>query len=100
MEPVTDHARTRMQQRGIRPEVLEALLDFGRSRHLHSGGREVVYFDKKAKARLARENPAAAREAARLTRTAIAALWADLHTGRRGPRSAARTAGRVGSSLL
>jgi hypothetical protein len=66
---LTPHARTRMQQRGIRPEALEALLDYGRVRHLHQGGREILFFDKKARARLARANPGAAREADRLTRT-------------------------------
>ena len=58
-----------MQQRGIRPEALEALLDFGRVRYLHQGGREILFFDKKARARLARADPAAAREAERLTRS-------------------------------
>ena len=58
-----------MRQRGIRPDVLEALLDFGRVRHLHDHGREIVYFDKKARARLARANPAAARDAEKLIRT-------------------------------
>jgi len=65
----TDHARARMQQRGIRPEALEALLDFGSARHLHSKGREMVFFDKAARARLFRDNPDAAREAERLCRT-------------------------------
>jgi len=46
---LTDHARARMQKRGIRPEALEALLEFGCARHLHSRGREIVYFDKAAK---------------------------------------------------
>ena len=69
MNFLTPHARTRMQQRGIRHGALETLLDFGRVRHLRTGGREIVYFDKKAKARLARANPDAAREAERLTRT-------------------------------
>ena len=66
---LTPHARARMQQRGIRPEALEALLDFGRARYLRNGGREILYFDKKAKARLARADPDAAREAEKLTRT-------------------------------
>ena len=44
----THHARARMQQRGIRRDALEALLDLGRSKHLHSEGRELVYFGKKA----------------------------------------------------
>jgi hypothetical protein len=66
---ITKHGALRMQQRGIRPAALEALLDFGRVRHLHQGGREILFFDKKARARLARANPGAAREAERLTRT-------------------------------
>jgi hypothetical protein len=69
MEFLTPHARSRMQQRGIRPEMVEALLAFGRVRYLHQDGREVVFFDKKAKARLARVAPVAAREAERLART-------------------------------
>ena len=66
---LTSHARARMQQRGTRPKALEALLDFGRARHLHDNGCEIVYFDKKARARLSRADPAAAREAEKLTRT-------------------------------
>ncbi len=69
MQSLTHHARARMQQRGIRPEAIAALLDFGSSRHLHSKGRELVLFDKKARARLAKANPSAAREAGRLRRT-------------------------------
>lgn len=43
----TEHARTRMQQRGIPPAAIEALLDDGRSA---SAGRgcEVLFFDKAA----------------------------------------------------
>ena len=66
---LTSHAAARMQQRGIRAQALEALLDFGRERHIHFRGREIVYFDKKARARLAKENAAAAREAERFSRT-------------------------------
>jgi Domain of unknown function (DUF4258) len=69
MLDLTPHALTRMQQRGIRPDALEALLDYGRARHLHSKGREVVFFDKRARARLENDRPAVAREAARLSRT-------------------------------
>lgn len=50
---LTLHARARMQQRGIRPEMLEALLDYGREVHV-AGGGEVVFFDKRARARLAK----------------------------------------------
>ena len=66
---ITAHARARMQQRGIRPEVLEALLAFGSERHLAGQDCDIVFFDKKAKKRLARADPAAAREAARFIRT-------------------------------
>jgi hypothetical protein len=66
---LTAHARARMQQRGIRPEALEALLDFGRVRYLRERGREVVYFDKAARRRLLKENPQAAKEAEKLRRT-------------------------------
>jgi hypothetical protein len=69
MDFLTPHARTRMQQRGIRPEALEALLDYGRVQQLHSCGREIVYFDRRAKGRLTRANPNLAREVERLTRT-------------------------------
>ena len=50
---LTPHARTRMQQRGIRPEMLEALLDYGREVHV-AGGRDLIFFDKRARARLAK----------------------------------------------
>ena len=50
---LTPHARVRMQQRGIRPEMLDALLDFGREVHV-PGGRDLVFFDKQARARLAK----------------------------------------------
>ena len=64
----TDHARARMQQRGIRRAALDTLLDYGRS--VRAGdGCEMFFFDKAARARLLREEPAAAREAERLCRT-------------------------------
>jgi hypothetical protein len=50
---LTSHARARMQQRGIRPEMLEALFDYGREVHV-AGGRDLVFFDKPARARLAK----------------------------------------------
>lgn len=49
----TPHARVRMQQRGIRLEMLDALLDYGREVHV-AGGRDLVFFDKRARARLAK----------------------------------------------
>ena len=71
MEPwlLTPHARVRMQQRGIRGDALDALLDFGAERHVHSDGREIVFLDKKARARLARSNPDVARAAERVRST-------------------------------
>lgn len=50
---MTDHARVRMQQRGITEPVLECLLAFGSSAHDHRGG-ELIYFDHHARTRLRR----------------------------------------------
>lgn len=47
---LSGHASVRMRQRGIRAEALEALLDFGRERHLHVKGRTIVYFDRLGRA--------------------------------------------------
>ena len=59
MQPaLTRHAQTRMQQRAIRPEVLERLLEFGREAFDHNGG-VVLYFDKAARRRLTRDRPGA-----------------------------------------
>lgn len=65
---LTLHARARMQQRGIKAEALEALLDFGRTSHVDRG-REIVFFDKAARVRLAKLNPLVAKVAERLRRT-------------------------------
>ena len=62
---LSPHARIRMQQRGIRAETLDALLDFGRVAHA-GGGRDIVFFDKKARARLASANAVAAADAERV----------------------------------
>jgi hypothetical protein len=51
--PLTTHARVRMQQRGIPAALLEDLLDYGRAMHDHRGAT-VLYFDKRARAALAR----------------------------------------------
>ena len=58
MHLLTDHARARMQQRGISAAALAALLDFGRQLHVDRGC-DLVFFDKRARARLAKANPAA-----------------------------------------
>jgi hypothetical protein len=65
---LTRHARARMQQRGIPAAALEALLAYGREAHDHHGGA-IVYLDKAARARLAKAEPSAARNAASLART-------------------------------
>jgi hypothetical protein len=65
---LTDHARARMQQRGIRPEMLEALLDYGCDVHV-PGGRDIVFFDKRARARLAKARIIRDAEADRLCRS-------------------------------
>jgi hypothetical protein len=54
-----------MQQRGISASALEALLDFGRVARA-GRGRELVFFDRKARERLAHANALAAGEAARV----------------------------------
>jgi hypothetical protein len=50
---VSDHARIRMQQRGIPPAVLDCLLTYGHSEYDHQGAC-IVYFDKASRARLSR----------------------------------------------
>jgi hypothetical protein len=68
MDFLTPHARARMQQRGIRPQMLEALLDYGREVRV-AGGRELVFFDKRARARLAKAGLARDAQAERLCRS-------------------------------
>ena len=48
---LTDHARTRSQQRAIPEVVLESLLSMGKTAHDHRGSC-IVYFDHRAKSRL------------------------------------------------
>ncbi len=50
---LTQHARSRLQQRGIPLNILEPLLTFGHEEHDHRGGA-VVYFNHRAKERLRR----------------------------------------------
>jgi hypothetical protein len=64
-ETLTHHARARMQQRGISSAALDALLDFGRTARA-GRGRELVFFDREARERLAREKVLATGEAARV----------------------------------
>jgi hypothetical protein len=65
---LTQHARARMQQRGISAATVEALLDFGREVHVDRGC-DLVFFDKRARARLAQANAAAAAEAERICKS-------------------------------
>lgn len=56
---LTDHARVRLQQRGIPEPVLECLLAYGRTVHDHRGA-ELVFFDHQARDRLRRTQGAEA----------------------------------------
>ncbi len=53
LAPLTNHARVRMQQRGIPVAALEVLLEFGREAHDHHGCR-IVRFDKRSRRRAQR----------------------------------------------
>ena len=53
-QPLTTHARIRMQQRGIPEAALDVLLGFGREAHDHRGCR-IVLFDKRSRRDMARE---------------------------------------------
>ena len=48
---VSNHARARMQQRGVPPVLIELLDAYGATQHDHRGA-EVLYFDKAARRRL------------------------------------------------
>ena len=68
MDRLTHHARARMQQRGISGATLDALLDFGRTAPA-GGGCEIVFFDKRARQRLARAGLIAPAQADRLLKS-------------------------------
>lgn len=51
---MTRHARVRAQQRGISPQVIDWLLDYGNVHH-DRGGTRRVYFDKKTRRRIRRD---------------------------------------------
>jgi len=57
-----------MQQRAISAEALERLLDFGSVKHL-ARDKDIVFFDKKARKRLAKADKGVAREVERSVRT-------------------------------
>jgi len=67
---LTHHARARMQQRGIGPEALECLLECGREAFDHRGG-VILYLDKAARRRIAREEGRAPAAAERLDLYAV-----------------------------
>lgn len=50
---LSNHARARLQQRGIPANVIETLLDFGREEYDHRGSR-IVYFDRRTRCQLQR----------------------------------------------
>lgn len=52
VSPLSFHARSRMQQRGIGPEALDLLLSYGREAYDHHGA-VILYMDKAAQKRLA-----------------------------------------------
>ncbi len=51
---LTHHAQTRIQQRGIRPGIVELIVDFGEETHLN-GGVTLHSLGKKGMCRLRRE---------------------------------------------
>ena len=51
--PFTDHARARLQQRGIPETIIESLMEFGREAYDHRGSA-IVYFDHRSRDRLRR----------------------------------------------
>lgn len=57
MHKLTQHAQERMQQRGISDEVLECLMECGSKSHGHYGAT-IIFFDKSARRRLARNKGA------------------------------------------
>jgi hypothetical protein len=50
---ITDHARARLQQRGIPMPVLDCLLTFGKKVHDHHGA-EILFFDRQARKQIRR----------------------------------------------
>jgi hypothetical protein len=45
MQQITNHAQTRLQQRGIPEIIVDSLLEYGREIHDHRGAT-ILYFDK------------------------------------------------------
>jgi hypothetical protein len=68
MDLLSHHARARMQQRGISATTLDVLLSFGRTPSA-GGGCEIVFFDKRARKRLARARVIPSSEAERICKS-------------------------------
>ena len=73
---LSPHAAVRMQQRGVKTEVLAHLLHYGRRAHDHLGG-QIVLFDEQALSRLARHEPAPVMQAVRDHRDVYAVVSCD-----------------------
>ncbi len=48
MQQITNHAQTRLQQRGIPEVIVDSLLEYGREIHDHRGA-SILYFDMHAR---------------------------------------------------
>ena len=55
MRQLTNHAKIRLQQRGIPPAAVEKLLDYGQCCHDHHGAT-ILYFDHQARNTLRRRS--------------------------------------------
>lgn len=51
MQSITNHAQTRLQQRGIPETVVDTLLEYGREVHDHRGST-ILYFDSRTRLQL------------------------------------------------
>ena len=85
--PLTQHAQARLRQRGIPPDMLELLLDYGDSVHDHAGA-EVLYFTRTAResVRRVRGNGAYKRVASSLNVYAVIANGQVITVGHRTHR--------------
>ena len=70
---LTRHARARMQQRGIPPDMVDDVLDFGRERHDRRGA-VVLYLDHQSRRRLERAGRARRAEVDRLAGVYVVVL--------------------------
>ena len=73
---LSQHARARMQQRGIGAEVLERLLDYGRVAHDHQGAT-ILYFNGAARQKIVRDEGERAKRRLDKWRDAYAVLGRD-----------------------